>query len=467
MSSQSLAVSTTSAPKADGECRILIVEDEPDVANALKRVIEASGRYRVRILLAAEAIDAEIAERLPDLVFTDLMMQRVDGLEVLRRIKWRAPDLPVVVVSAFSTIENAVAAVKHGAFDFLPKPFKPEAVELILAKVAREHGLLHRVREARARDPDLLAIQGESQTMRRLRDWVLKVRDVGTSVLIEGESGTGKELVARALHAGKGPFVAVNMATIADSLAESELFGHRKGAFTGATSDRRGLVAEAHGGTLFLDEINATSPASQARLLRVIQERKVRPLGSTAEIPVEFRLIAATNQPLEDLVQHGAFRRDLLHRLNTLHVRVPPLREHREDIPVLVEHFLGRYSRAHNRSARRLSPEAMAAYMRADWPGNVRELENAVEQAVILCPERVSVIPLEALPPSLGGQGWMFEEHDGSGRGEPRNRTLAEVELHYILAVLRQAGGNKSEAARILGIGYKTLLRKLTSLDGE
>lgn len=455
-----------SAPESEWR-RILIVEDEPDVANALKRVIEASGAYNVRVLLTADAIDGELSASPPDLVFTDLMMPRIDGLEVLRRIKRREPDLPVVVVSAYSTIENAVAAVKDGAFDFLAKPFKPEAVELILAKAAREHGLLHRVREARARDPDLLAIQGESPTIRRLRDWVLKVRDVGASVLIEGESGTGKELVARALHAGKGPFVAVNMATIADSLAESELFGHRKGAYTGATSDRRGLVVEAHGGTLFLDEVNATSPATQAKLLRVIQERRVRPLGATAEIPVEFRLIAATNQSLEELVHGGGFRRDLLHRINTLHVRVPPLREHREDIPVLVEHFLGRYSRAHNRSARRLSPEAMAAYMRADWPGNVRELENTVEQAVILCPERVSEIPLEALPPSLGGQGWMFEDTDSAGRDDARNRTLAEVELHYILAVLRQAGGNKSEAARILGIGYKTLLRKLASLDSE
>lgn len=466
MSSQSLAAPATSAAESERR-RILIVEDEPDVANALKRVIEASGAYSVRVLLTADAIEGELSPSPPDLVFTDLMMPRIDGLEVLRRIKRREPDLPVVVVSAYSTIENAVAAVKDGAFDFLPKPFKPEAVELILAKAAREHGLLHRVREARARDPDLLAIQGDSPTMRRLREWVLKVRDVGANVLIEGESGTGKELVARALHAGKGPFVAVNMATIADNLAESELFGHRRGAFTGATSDRRGLFVEAHGGTLFLDEINAASPATQAKLLRVIQERRVRPLGASAEIPVELRLIAATNQSLEDLVQGGGFRRDLMHRINTLHVRVPPLREHREDIPVLVEHFLVRYSRAHNRSARRLSAEAMSAYMRADWPGNVRELENAVEQAVILCPERVSEIPLEALPPSLGGQGWMFEESDGAGRDDARNRTLAEVELHYILAVMRQAGGNKSEAARILGIGYKTLLRKLASLDSE
>ena len=466
MSSSPLVATATPATESD-RCRILIVEDEPDVANALKRVIEASGDYRIRVLLAAETVDAELTSFPPDLVFTDLMMPRIDGLEVLRRIKRREPDLPVVVVSAYSTIENAVAAVKEGAFDFLPKSFKTEAVELVLAKAAREHGLLHRVREARARDPDLLALQGDSPTMRRLREWVLKVRDVGASVLIEGESGTGKELVARALHAGKGPFVAVNMAAIADSLAESELFGHRKGAFTGATSDRRGLLVEANGGTLFLDEINTASPATQAKLLRAIQERKVRPLGASAELAVDFRLIAVTNRSLEELVQAGNFRRDLLHRINTLHVRVPPLREHRDDIPALVEHFLGRYSRAHRRSARRLSAEAMAAYMRAEWPGNVRELENAVEQAVILSPERLSEIPLDALPPSLGGQGWMFEDAERAGRVDDRGRTLAEVELHYILAVLRQAGGNKSEAARILGIGYKTLLRKLASLDGE
>lgn len=441
---------------------VLIVEDEPDVANALKRVIESNGGYRARILLQPSAIEAEVAASRPDLVFTDLMMPEIDGFAILERLQRVEPDLPVVVVSAYSTIENAVAAVKKGAFDFLAKPFRPEAVELILAKAGRERGLRHQMRRAIARDPDLMAIQGDSAVMRRLRDWIARVRDVSTSVLIEGESGTGKELVARALHAGRGPFVAVNMATVSDNLAESELFGHRKGSFTGAVADRTGLVVEASGGTLFLDEVNAASPAIQAKLLRVIQERRVRPLGATAEIQVEFRLIAASNQRLEDLVQAGTFRRDLLHRINTLSVRVPPLREHRDDIPVLVEHFLARYNRAHSRSARRLSPEAMAAYQRADWPGNVRELENAVEQAVVLCPERVAEIPLEALPPSLGGQGWMFEEASGSS---PRGRTLAEVELHYILAVLRQAGGNKSEAARILGIGYKTLLRKLTSLD--
>ncbi|MFN3868743.1 MAG: sigma-54-dependent transcriptional regulator [Hyphomicrobiaceae bacterium] len=466
MSIASFACSSSqSASQADPPL-VVIVEDEADVANALKRVIEASGSYQVRVLLSAGEIESVISQTRPCLVFTDLMMPDIDGFDVVRRIKGIEPYLPVVVVSAYSTIENAVAAVKKGAFDFLAKPFRPESVELILAKALREHRLLEQVHRARGRDPDLMAIQGDSVAMNRLREWVLRVRDVRASVLIEGESGTGKELVARALHAGKGPFVAVNMATVADSLAESELFGHRKGAFTGATGDRKGLLLEANGGTLFLDEINAASAATQARLLRVLQERKVRPLGATTEIPVDFRLISASNQPLDELVQQGHFRRDLLHRINTLSVRVPPLRERRDDIPVLVEYFLARYSRAHNRSARAVSAAAMAAFVGGNWPGNVRELENAVEQSVILSPERASEIELDALPPSLGGQGWMFEEASEPVGSTERARTLADVELHYILAVLRQAGGNKAEASRILGIGYKTLLRKLASLDG-
>jgi transcriptional regulator with PAS, ATPase and Fis domain len=321
------------------------------------------------------------------------------------------------------------------------------------------------MREARERDPDLLAIKGDSPLMQRLRDWVHRVRDTQANILVEGESGTGKELVAGAIHAGKGPFVAVNLAAVPDTLAEAELFGYRKGAFTGAAADKRGLMEEASGGTLFLDEINAAALPMQARLLRVLQERKVRPVGGTTEIPVDFRLVCASNQPLEDLVRAGQFRRDLFHRLNTLQIRIPPLREHRQDIPILIMHFLERYARAHGRRARRFSAEAMAAFMEAEWAGNIRELENAVEQSVIICPEGLTDIPVAALPPSLGGQGWLFGDDEVAGGDRPK--TLAETEMEYIMAVLRQAQGNKAEAARILDIGYKTLLRKLASAASE
>jgi DNA-binding NtrC family response regulator len=368
----------------------------------------------------------------------------------------------VIVVSAYASLDNAVAAVKAGAFDFLAKPFGLEAVELALAKARRE--LDNRARQAdlcrqmQAQDGDLKSLLGDSPAMRRLREWIVQVRTTHANVLIEGESGTGKELVARALHGSQGPFVALNMAAIPDDLAEAELFGYCKGAYTGATRDRVGLIREADGGSLFLDEVNAMSPLLQAKLLRVLQERRVRPLGSDREETVDFRLLAASNVALEDKVAAGGFRRDLYHRLNVLNVRLPPLRERREDIAALAEFFVQRYARAHGRRVRRLAADAVLALRGADWPGNVRELENAVEQAVILSPESSIEVALNLLPESLGGQGWLGDAPD-AGSGRPA--TLAEVEHRYIHSVLEQAGGNKSAAARILAIGYKTLLRKL------
>jgi len=450
-------------PEESAALRILIIEDEPDVARLLKRVIESCGGHEVRL----EGVPSDVAGRLldfaPDLVLTDLMMPDLDGFEVIRQAKALDEDLPVVVVSAFATLENAVKAVKAGAFDFLAKPFSPESVELMLAKVARNRHLRARAaslcRQMQARDSDLAALLGESRAMQNLRTWILRVREPRTNVLIEGESGTGKELVARAIHAGRGPFVAINMAAIPDELAESELFGHRKGAFTGAARDRIGLLQEAGDGVLFLDEVNAMSPLLQAKLLRVLQEKRMRPVGANQEVELNFRLLAASNRELETLIDAGQFRRDLYHRLNVLSVRLPPLRERREDIPLLAEHFVQRYARAHGRRLSRLAPEAAAALMTADWPGNVRELENIVEQAVILCPEGRTDLPLSALPPRLGGEGWQLDVAPGA----QRPATLDEVERQYILSVLRQSGGNKAQAARILNIDYKTLLRKLSA----
>jgi DNA-binding NtrC family response regulator len=440
--------------------RILIVEDEPDVAETLKRVIEASGRYEVDVVLEAHRIVQVLERWHPDFIFTDLMMSGMDGFELIRRVKSFDDSLPVVVVSAYATLENAVEAVKAGAFDFLAKPFSPESVDLILAKVQRDHGLRMRAaemaRRIREQDADLCALRGNSQAMRRLRDWICKVRGTGASVLIEGESGTGKELVARAIHAGKGPFVAVSMAAIPDELAEAELFGYRKGAFTGAVEDRRGLLMEAEGGVLFLDEVNSMSPRLQAKLLRVLEEHRIRPVGSTQDIEVHFRLLSAANQDLEQLVQDGLFRRDLYHRLKVLHVQLPPLRERPEDIPELADYFLQRYVRAHASQARRFAQGVLGALIGGKWPGNVRELENVIEQAVILCPEDCTEIPLDVFPPSLGGRDF----HREANR-ERTGSTLAEMEWHYIRSVLEQTGGNKAQAARILGIDYKTLLRKL------
>ncbi|MBI4740421.1 MAG: sigma-54-dependent Fis family transcriptional regulator [Betaproteobacteria bacterium] len=441
---------------------ILIVEDEPDVAAILKRIVEAAGAYRARVLLDPSGLDAAL-DPLPDLVLTDLAMPGLDGFEVIRRVRERDADLPVVVVSAHASLENAVRAVKSGAFDFLAKPFKPESVELILAKTERDRALRRRVAGA---DPELAALLGESAAMCRVREWIMTVRATRTNVLVEGESGTGKELVARAIHSGTGastvsaPFVAVNAAAIPEALAEAELFGYRRGAFTGASRDHAGLLREAHGGTLFLDEVNAMPGSLQAKLLRVIEEKRLRPVGGSQDVAADFRLICASNAALETLVDRGVFRRDLYHRIHVLHLRLPPLRERREDIPLLAEHFLHRYARAHGRNVRRLSPATAAALAGAgaNWPGNVRELENVVEQAVVLCPPEHSELPVEVLPPALGGRGWA-ESPATSGDGRPP--TLAEVERRHVAEVLRQTGGNKAEAARLLAVDYKTLLRKL------
>ena len=443
--------------------QILIIEDEPDVAKTLKRVVESCGAYEISIQTDPLKAIESIVSNPPDLIFTDLMMGETDGFELIQRVRALDADLPIVVVSAYATLENAVKAVHAGAFDFLAKPFTPEGVELILAKLGRDIALRRRAQaacsQAQQLDPDLRALLGESPAMKRLREWICRVRDAGTPVLLEGESGTGKELVARALHAARGPFVALNMAAVPDELAEAELFGAQRGAYTGADRARPGLLSEASNGTLFLDEVNAMSTALQAKLLRVLQERTVRPLGGGPEHRIEFRLISAANEALEPLIESGRYRRDLFHRLNVLRIALPPLRERREDIPLLADHFLHRYARAHNRRVRRLEAAAVTALQNAPWPGNVRELENVIEQGVILCPEGAIELPLTVLPPELGGQGWFLESSSKPDQGT----TLAEVEWRYIQQVLAETEGNKSAAARILGIDYKTLLRKLSA----
>jgi len=430
---------------------VLIVEDEPDVAAILKRIVEAAGPWRARVLTDPAGLAAAL-DPLPDVVFTDLAMPGCDGFTVIRRVREREPDLPVIVVSAHASLENAVRAVKEGAFDFLAKPFKPEAVELLLAKTERDRALRRRVSEA---DPELAALLGESAAMQRVRQWIATVRPARTNVLLEGESGTGKELAARAIHGRQGPFVAINAAAIPEALAEAELFGYRRGAFTGAVRDHAGLLREAHGGTLFLDEVNAMPASLQAKLLRVLEERRLRPVGETQDVVADFRLLCATNVPLASLVEAGRFRRDLYHRIAVLQLRLPPLRERRDDIAPLADHFLQRYARAHGRNCRRFASEALAALKATDWPGNVRELENVVEQAVVLCPPGQAELTVTELPAALGGTPWPAPADDGEALA------LAEAERRHVRAVLQRTGGNKSEAARLLRIDYKTLLRKL------
>lgn len=442
-----------------GAYKVLIIDDEPEIARILGRVVQTCGDFEITVRVGKFNLERELPELQPTLIFLDLVMPDFDGFEVLGRIKGILPDTPVVVVSAYSTIDNAVRAVKLGAFDFLPKPFDPESVQLIVAKLEQDLALRARCeslkRSLMGQDAFLHSISGQSAAIKRLHSWILRVRHAHTSVLIEGESGTGKELVARAIHADQGPFVAVNMAAIPDELADSELFGHRRGAFTGASQDRKGLLCEAHGGTLFLDEVNSMSPLIQAKLLRVIQERRVRPVGSDREQAVDFRIISATNEKLEKRVQEGGFRRDLYHRLRVLGTTLPPLRERIEDIPLLAQQFMQHYSRAHGKRVRQIRSDALYYLQQEAWPGNVRELENLIEAAVILCDESAQEITLPMLNHIAHGEIAAEEP------GQDTVLTLAEVERIHVRRILEMTSGNKTHAARLLDIDYKTLLRRL------
>jgi DNA-binding NtrC family response regulator len=435
------------------------VDDDAEVASVLKRVLESLGDFEVSLCAPTAEMGARLDACRPDIVFTDLVMPGLDGFGVIELVRARDPEVPVIVLSGYSSLENAVKAIKAGAFDFLAKPFDPDSVELVLAKAVREVRSRweagERARQLVNGDRYLAALVGASRPMQALRDWVLKVRSVNTSVLIEGETGTGKELVARAIHAGAGPFVAVNVAAIPTELAESEFFGHRQGAFTGATQERTGLFAEANGGTLFLDEINAMDLSLQAKLLRVVQERTFRPVGSSREVATEFRLVCATNAPLDQQVAAGKFRRDLFHRINVLTFRLPSLRDRAEDIAALAQLFMERFSRLHRRNLRRIAPACLTLLTMRPWEGNIRELENVIEQAVIYADPATTELDAGTVGDLFGGA-----QGEWSAAGE-RPPSLARMQSLYIRSVLERTGGNKAEAARILDIDYKTLLRHL------
>lgn len=442
--------------------RVLIIEDEPDVAGMLRRVVLSCGAHEVHILNDAAQFDRAWRQWPAQVVFTDLLMPGVDGFAVLDMLRRLAPEVPVIVVSAHATLANAVQAVKAGAFDFLAKPFSPEGVDLVLTKVLSQLSLLRRhalaLDEAMAGDATLAALVGEHPSMQQLRQAIVRLRVSRANVLLEGESGTGKELVARAIHGGRGPFVAVNMAALSESLAESELFGHCRGAFSGAVRDHTGLIAQAQGGVLLMDETNSMPLPLQAKLLRALQERHIRPVGATRELPVDFQLLAAINRPAQELLDCGALRQDLFYRLAVVRLRLPPLRERRDDIAPIAQQLMQRYARAHGRHVRQLSADALRWLAAQDWPGNVRELENRIEQAVVLMPDGTDELDAELLRDE--------PQADSPPASEPWP-PLQQVELRYIREVLRHCGNNKAQAARMLNVDYKTLLRKLVKLTDE
>ena len=444
---------------AQTRAKILIVDDE--------RV----HRFMLRSLFAEWGWDAEEAddgstavaavEQGPyDVILMDVRMTTMDGMEALKRIHALNPAIPVVIMTAYSSVDSAVAAIKQGAHDYLTKPLDFDRLRTTL-----EVAMGHRQQEETVEEPgqpfgDDGRIIGSSAPMVALWDLIVHVAPTEATVLINGESGTGKELVASALHhkslRSSGPCVKVNCAALAETLLESELFGHERGAFTGADRRREGRFVQAHGGTLFLDEIGETSPAMQAKLLRVLQEHELQRVGGQETIRVDVRIIVATNRDLEEEVAAGRFREDLYYRLNVVELEVPPLRDRHGDIPLLATYFLRRFADKNNRAVSGITPECMDILNRYPWPGNVRELEHCIERGVILM--RGDYLDVNALP--LAVQRW-------AGANEPRETgepsTLKEAEKALILKTLEETGGNRSEAARRLQITRKTLLNKLKS----
>ena len=443
---------------------IFICDDEADMLRCLDKLLRAGG-YRVETFRRGSELLARLAvvgEAGCDVILQDVAMPDMDGLEVLRRVRRQCPGLAVVIMTAHGTVDDAVSAIKQGAYDYIMKPFPREKLLGVLERLLDHRRLAEENRQLREELQRGVAGGGDaivfrSAAFREVYDLTLQVAESEANILIMGESGTGKELIASALHRnsprrGK-PFVSLNCAALSDTLLESQLFGHVRGAFTGAVINQKGLLEEADGGTLFLDEIGDVSPAVQAKLLRVTQEKDFIVLGSTRPRKVDVRFVAATNKDLMAEVRAGRFREDLYYRLNVISINLPPLRERREDIEPLARHFLETAARRMKKEVRAIDDAALEALVRYDWPGNVRELENVIERAVILA--KNGMISAGLLP--LGGR-----KEAPAPAGSPPLVSLDEVERRHITAVLRETGFHKSRTAEILGLSRKTLDRKIS-----
>jgi two-component system, NtrC family, response regulator HydG len=445
------------------EPTVLIVDDDRGHLAMLRTMVRGWG-YAVEGVQDGESAVERIRDHPFDAVLMDVRMAGMSGLDALERIKGYNPAIPVLIMTAYSSVDTAVRALKSGAYDYLTKPLDFDVLRLTLERALDHSRLKTENADLRRRIPmefDLAHIIGRGRAMRELLGMLAMVAPTEATVLVAGESGTGKELVAKALHFNsqrrKGPLVTVNCAALTETLLESELFGHEKGAFTGAERQRDGRFMQADKGTLFLDEIGEIAPAVQAKLLRAIQEREIQRVGGDRVIGVDVRIIAATNRELKADVEAGRFREDLYYRLNVVALTVPPLRERSEDIPLLAQHFLQRFADKNRKPIKGFTPRAMDLLLRHEWPGNVRELENAVERAVILSPGEY--VTERELPLNLGDpdEGAAAVDRKPALAGE----RLEEVERQAILATLEQTGGNKSESARILGITRATLHKKL------
>jgi two-component system response regulator PilR (NtrC family) len=451
--------------KDDALARIAVVEDEVNMRGLLTRILETEG-YAVDAFASAEDFLAVFKKGKYAVAIQDVRLPGMDGIEALRRLTAIDPELLVIIVTAYSSSETALQAMSLGAFSYVRKPFDSEEIRRAVRLAWDTH------KDFKKRDAiPLLSrhIVHDSEVMRKVVDLVERVAPSDATVLIQGESGTGKELVARAIHyhspRANAPFIPANCGAFAETLLESELFGHVRGAFTGAEGDKKGLFEVANGGTLFLDEISEMTLSAQVRLLRVLEERAVRPVGGTHLVPVDVRIIAATNKDLEAETKSNRFRQDLFHRINVVAIHLPALRERPGDIPVLAGHFLSLHSARMRKEVLKIDEKALAALLRHDWPGNVRELENAIERAVALC--RGDVITVDDLPPAVTRKSAKVLSTTSSLlplSGVNLDAKIAEVECSYIKRALDMTGGNATKAAELLGITFRSLRYRMEKL---
>jgi two-component system, NtrC family, response regulator HydG len=454
---------SSAAPAAAAAGSVLVVDDQKNMRATTALLLRQAGHRVGEAADGASALE-QLAQATYDVVLTDLRMPDLDGMELLKAVQRSSPQTQVIVMTAYGTVDSAVEAIRHGACDFLTKPFKEDEVLLRVGKAVERRRLLGEVSlfaEDFRKRYGLEHIVGRSPAMREVLDRVMRVGPTDATVLITGESGTGKELVARALHVASRrssrPFVPVNCAAITETLLESELFGHARGAFTGATRARRGMFEEADGGTLFIDEVGETSPGFQAKLLRALQEGEIRRVGESVPVRVDVRIIAATNQDLRRAVAEKRFREDLFYRLAVVPLRIPPVRERREDVPLLAAHFLQRFNQRTG-GDKLLTAEGVARLMEHDWPGNVRELENVLEQAAALSPSRgirAQDIQIEAHPAPSGASSTTLAQ------------SVEEAERRAIEAALHRNGHDLPRVARELGVSATTLWRKMRRLGIE
>lgn len=434
---------------------ILVIDDEEITRDSCRqilsgnrcRVTEAEDGYKGLDLIKKESFDT---------VILDLKMPGLSGMDVLKRIKENNPETIVIVITGYASIDSAVAAMKSGAYDFLPKPFTPDELRVVVKRALEKRKLLMDnlyLQQELKSSTELDMIIGHSKAIRKIHDLVRKVGPTGSTVLISGESGTGKELVSRAIHKHSArsnkPFVTVDCSTLVENLFESELFGHVKGSFTGATATKHGRLELANGGTVFLDEISNIGISLQAKLLRSIQEREITKVGSSQAIKIDIRIIAATNKNLQKEIKEGTFREDLFYRLSVVPIHLPPLRERKDDIPLLSNYFMNKYNKKRRKSIKGISERAMKALVNYDWPGNVRELENAIERAVVLTEN-------EFIEPSDLYYYGLSAEVEAT-----KDRTLVDVEKQYIEKTLKMFSGHKIKTSKALGIDRKTLRAKM------